>query len=142
MKTTLLSKMAYYSEKNFAETGNVNYCQTLITNQLVKEVFRSFNGEFGETQELLKEQMLTGKTNFSQKTAQLIRSWMMSCEHCNKGSRIDRSLSRPPQQNSITAPEEAMQINLVGELPPAGGYGNIVTAMDVFSPLFVYLTDM
>ena len=26
-----------------------------------------------------------------------------------------------------------MQINLVPELPPSGGYENIVTAMDVFS---------
>ena len=34
-----------------------------------------------------------------------------------------------------------MQINLVPELPPSGGYENIVTAMDVFSRyLFAYPT--
>ena len=34
-----------------------------------------------------------------------------------------------------------MQIDLVPELPPSGGYENIVTAMDVFSRyLFAYLT--
>ena len=34
-----------------------------------------------------------------------------------------------------------MQIDLVPELPPSGGYENIVTAMDVFSRyLFAYAT--
>ena len=68
----------------------------------------------------------------------------MSCEQCIKESRIDRSLTRPPLQNPnehITAPEDAMQIELVPELPPSGGYENIVTAMDVFSRyLFAYPT--
>ena len=35
-----------------------------------------------------------------------------------------------------------MQIDLVPELPPSGGYTNIVTAMDVFSRyLFAYPTS-
>ena len=71
--------------------------------------------------------------------AQLIREWVMSCEQCIRESRIDRSLTSPPLQNpneNITAPEDAMQIDLVPELPPSGGYENIVTAMDVFSRYF------
>ena len=44
-----------------------------------------------------------------------------------------RTLPRPP--------EDAMQIDLMPELPPSGGYENIVTAMDVLSRyLFVYPT--
>ena len=69
----------------------------------------------------------------------------MSCEQCIRESRTDRSLIRPPLQNPnehITAPEDAMQIDLVPELPPSGGYENIVTAMDVFSRfLFAYPTS-
>ena len=44
--------------------------------------------------------------------------------------------SPAPLQNPnerITAPEDAMQIDLVSGLPPSGGYENIVTAMDVTS---------
>ena len=44
--------------------------------------------------------------------------------------------SPAPLQNPnehITAPEDAMQIDLVPELPASGGYENIVTAMEVFS---------
>ena len=46
----------------------------------------------------------------------------MSCEQCIRESRIDRSLTRPPLQNPnehINAPEDAMQIDLVPELPPS-----------------------
>ena len=59
----------------------------------------------------------------------------MSCEQCIRESRIDRSLTHPPLQNPnehITAPEDAMQIDLVPELPPSGGHEKNVTAMDVF----------
>ena len=77
--------------------------------------------------------------------AQLIKEWVMSCEQCIRESRIDRSLTRPPLQNPnehITVPEDAMQIDLVPDLLPSGGYENIVTAMDVFSRyLFAYPTS-
>ena len=69
----------------------------------------------------------------------------MSCEQCIRESHFDRSLTHLPLQNPnehITAPEDAMQIDLVPELPPSGGYENIVTAMDVFSRyLFAYPTS-
>ena len=51
----------------------------------------------------------------------------------------------PPLQNPnehVTAPQDAMQIDLLPELPPSGSYTNIVTAMDVFSRyLFAYPTS-
>ena len=69
----------------------------------------------------------------------------MSCEQCIRDSRIHRSRTRPPLQNPnehITAPEHAIQIDLVPDLPPSGGYENIVTDLDVFSRnLFAYPTS-
>ena len=65
----------------------------------------------------------------------------MSCEQCVKKSRLNRSLTHPPLQNPsehITAPEDAMQTDLVPELPPSGGCENTVTAMDVFSRYFFH----
>ena len=68
----------------------------------------------------------------------------MSCGQCIRESRIDRSLNHFSLQNPnehIIATEDAIQIDLVPELPPSGGYQNIVTAMDVFSRyLFPYPT--
>ena len=77
--------------------------------------------------------------------AQLITEWVMSCEQCIRELRIHRSLTCPPLQNPnehITAPEDAMQIDLVPELSPSGGFETIVTAMDVFYRyLFAYPTS-
>ena len=76
--------------------------------------------------------------------ARLIREWVLSCEKCFRELRINPQLTRLPLQNPnehITAPEDAMQIDLVPGLPPSGGYENIVTAMDVFYRyLFAYPT--
>ena len=69
----------------------------------------------------------------------------MSCEKGIRELKINPQLTRPPLQNPnehIDAPEDAMQIDLVPELPPSGGYENIATAMDVFSRyLFAYPTS-
>ena len=65
----------------------------------------------------------------------------MSREQCIRESRIDQNLTRPPLENPnehITAPEDAMPIDLVPELPPSGGYENIVTAMDVFPAIYLH----
>ena len=67
---------------------------------------------------------------------QLIREWVVSCEQCIKESRRDRTPSHTPLRNPnqhITAPEDAMLIDLVPALPAIGGYENIVIAMVGFS---------
>ena len=128
----------------FGETGSVKYYQILIPKQLVKEVLRSLHGEFGKHPGILKTIIAYREKYYSPKMAQLIREWVMSCKQCSRQSRIDYSLTRPPLQNPnehITAPEDAIQVDLVPELPPSGAYENIVTAMDVFSRyLFAYPT--
>ena len=77
--------------------------------------------------------------------AKLIRQWVMSSKQCIRKSRVDDSLTQPALQNPIqhiTAPEGAMQIDLVPELPQSVGYEKIVTAMDVLSTyLFAYPTS-
>ena len=122
--------------KYFGETGSVKYYQILIPKQLVKEVLCSLHGEFGKHPGIFQTIIAYREKFYLPKMAQLIREWVMSCEQCIRESRIDRSLTRPPLQNpseQITAPEDALQIDLVPELPPSGGYEDIVTAIDVFS---------
>ena len=53
----------------------------------------------------------------------------MSSEQCLRESRINPRLTRPPLQNPneyITAPEDAMQIDLVPGLHRSGGFENII----------------
>ena len=131
--------------KNFGETGSVKYYQILIPKQLDIEVLRSLHGEFGNHPGISKTILAYRENYYFPKIAQLIREWVMSCEQCIRESRMDRRLTQFLLQNPnkhITAPEDAMQIDLVPELPPSGGYESIVTAMDVFSRyLFAYPTS-
>ena len=125
--------------KYYGETGSVKYYQILIPKQLVNEVLRNLHGEFGKHPGITKTIIAYREKYYYPNMAQLIREWVMSCEQCLKESRINPRLTRPPLQNPneyITAPEDAMQIDLVPGLPPSGGYENIVTAMDVFSRYF------
>ena len=60
----------------------------------------------------------------------------MSCYQCLKESGIIRRLELLPLHNPnecITAPEGAMQLDLLPELPPSSGFESIVTAIEVFS---------
>ena len=65
---------------------------------------------------------------------------------CIKHRRISNELKTPELLNLpawMLGPEDAMQIDLLPNLPPTRGYKNIVKAMDVFSRhLFAYtVTD-
>ena len=122
--------------KYYRETGSVKYYQTLIPKQLVNEVLRNIHGEFGKHPGITKTIIAYREKCYYPNMAQLIREWVLSCEHCLRESRINPRLTRPPLQNPneyITAPEDAMQSDLVPGLPPSGGYENIVTAIDVSS---------
>ena len=111
----------------------------------MNEVLRNLHGEFGKHPGITKTIIAYSEKYYYPNMAQLIREWVLSCEQCLRESRINPRLTRPPLQNPneyITAPEDAMQIDLVPGLPPSGGYENIVTAIDVFSRfLFAYPTS-
>ena len=128
--------------KYYGETGNINYYQILLRKQLVDEVLRSLQREFGKHPGITKTIKAYRQKYYHPNTAKLIRQWVVSCEQCIRESRVEDRLTQPVLQNPnehITAPEDAMQRDLVPELPPSGGYENILTAMDVFSRyLFAY----
>ena len=126
--------------KNYGKTGSVKYYQILISKQPVNEVLRSFHGEFGKHPGITKTKFAYREKYQNPNMAQLIWEWVMSCEQCLRESRINPQITLLPLQNPnehITAPGDAMRIDLVPVLPPSGGYENIVTAMDVFPAIYL-----
>ena len=68
--------------------------------------------------------------------ATYVRNWVRDCEICIqdkriKNTRINPELIHTPKWD--LRPEDLIQIDLLPELPPSGGYENITTAIDVFS---------
>ena len=122
--------------KNYGETSSVKYYQIFIPKQLVNEVLRSLHGEFGKHPGITKSRIAYRGKYYYPSMAQLIKEWVMSRERCIRKLRIITQLTRPTLQNPNeynTAPEDALQIDLLTGLPPSGGYENIVTAMEVLS---------
>ena len=120
----IILKDGFLFRKYVGETGSVKYYHILIPKQLVNEVLLSLHGEFGKHPGISKTIIAYREKYYFPKMAQLIREGVTSCEQCIRESRVDRSLTRPPLQNPnghITTPEDAMQIDLVPELPPSGG---------------------
>ena len=106
--------------KYFGETGNVNYYQILIPKQIVIEVLRSVQRDFRKHPRGTKTVNAYREKNYLPKMAQMIREWIMSCEQSIRETEIDRNFNPLPLQSTnehITAQEEAMQIDLVPELP-------------------------
>ena len=109
---------------------------------MVSEVFRSLHVDFTKYAGNTKIIIASGERCYYPNMAQLIRDWFISCNQSNIESWINLNLNRFSLQNPIernTTPEDAMQNDLVPELPPFGGFENIVTAMNVFAHyLFAY----
>ena len=131
-----------------------NTSEKLVASNTTKFSYRSslsmkYSGisreNFGKHPRITKTMIAYREKYYYPNMAQLIREWVLSCEQCLRGSRINPRLTRPPLQNPneyITAPEDAMQIDSVPGLPPSGGNENIVTAIEVFSRyLFAYPTS-
>ena len=72
-----------------------------------------------------------------------VKKWVEGCEICAKAKRVPNTAITPellilPEWD--LGPEDAMQINLLPNLPTSGGYQTVMTAFDVFSIyLFAYL---
>ena len=65
-----------------------------------------------------------------------VRNWVRDGEICNQDKRINNTCFTPeiihiPEWD--LGQEDLMQIDLLLELPPSGGYENIITAIDIFS---------
>ena len=78
--------------------------------------------------------------------AKHVKKWVEGCEQCARDKRVPNATITPELLNLPEwdlGPEDAMQIDLLPNLPPSGGYENVLTAIDVFSRyLFAYpLTD-
>ena len=75
--------------KYYGETGSVKHYQNFITKQLVDELHRSLHGEFGKHPGNTETIIAYRQKCYHPKRAQLFRQWVISCEQCNRESRID-----------------------------------------------------
>ena len=130
----------------FDETGSVKYNQVLLPKHLVAELLESLHGKATKHPGIFKMLIEIRQKYYYPGIAKIVKKWVQGCEICIKDKRIPNSSITPELLNLPEwdlGPEDAMQIDLLPNLPPSAGYENIITAMDVFSRyLFAYpVTD-
>ena len=71
------------------------------------------------------------------------KKWVEGFEQCARDKRVPNATITPELLNLpewYLGPEDTMQIDLLSNISPGGGYENVLTAIDVFSRyLFAYL---
>ena len=78
--------------------------------------------------------------------AKHIKSWVQNCQMCIRNTRINNDLLITELLNCPEwdlGPEDILHMDILPNLPPSGGFDNIITAIDVFSRyLFAYPTTL
>ena len=130
----------------FDETGNVKYHQILLPQHLLQELLQSLHGTAHKHPGISKMLQETRQRYYFPNMAKHVKKWVEGCEECARDKRVPNATITPELLNLPEwdlGPEDAMQIDLLPNLPPSGGCENVLTAIDVFSRYqFAYpLTD-
>ena len=120
----------------YDETGNVQFRQVLLPKHLVTELLQSLHGTANKHPGISKMLHEIRQKYFYPGVAKIVKKWVQGCEICIRDKRIANASITPELLNLPEwdlGPEDALQIDLLPNLPPSGGYENIITALDVFS---------
>ena len=126
----------------YDETGHVKYHQILLSKHLLKELLQAIHGTAHRHPGISKTLQEIRQKYYYPGIAKHVKKWVEGCETCAKDKRVPNTVITPELLNlpeSDLGPEDAMQIDLLPNLPTSGGYQTVMTAIDVFSRyLFAY----
>ena len=119
----------------YSDLGEVSHLQVLLPGQLLKVPLQSLHGTAGKHPGISKMMQEIRLKYYLSSIATYVTNWVRDCElciqdRCINNTRITPELFHIPEWD--LGPEYLMQIDLLPELPPSGGYENIITAIDVF----------
>ena len=120
----------------YNDFGEVSHLQVLLPGQPPKILLQSLRGTTGKHPGISKMLREIPRKYYFPSIATCVKNWVRDCEICIQDNRINNT-RRTPESTHIPEwdiePEDFMQIDLLPEIPPSGGYENIITAIDVFS---------
>ena len=135
-KKRIIIKDDILCRQNYNDLGEVSHLQVLLPGQLLKVLLQSLHGTAGKQPSISKMMQEIRQKYYFPSIATYVGNWVRDCEICIEDKRINNTRSTPdlihiPEWD--LGPEDLMQIDLLPELPPSGGYEIIITAIDVFS---------
>ena len=126
----------------YDEIGQIKYHQILLPKHFVQEVLQAIHGTAHRHPGISKMLQEIRQKYYYPGIAKHVKKWVEGCETCAKDKRVPNTVITPELLNLPEwdlGPEDAMQIDLLSNLPTSGGYQTVMTAIDVFSRyLFAY----
>ena len=135
-KKRIIIKVDILYRQYYNDLGEVSHLQVLLPGQLLKVLLQSLHGTAGKHPDISKMMQEVRQKYYFPSIATYVRNWVRDCEICIQDKRINNTRITPelihiPERDF--GPEDLMQIDLLPELTPIGGYENIITEIDVFS---------
>ena len=135
-KKRIIIKSDILYRQYYNDIGQVSHLHVLLPGQLLKVLLQPLHGTAGKHPGISKMMQEIHQKHFFPSIATYIRNWVRDCEKCIQDKRINNTRITPelihiPEWD--LGPEDLLQIDLLPELQPSGGYENIITAIDVFS---------
>ena len=130
------------TRKYYDETGQIKHHQILLPKLLVKELLQAIHGTAHKHPGISKMLQEIRQKYYYPGIAKHVKKWVKGCETCARDKRVPNNTITPELLNLPEwdlGPEDAMQIDLLPNLPTSGGYQTVMTAIDIFSRyLFAY----
>ena len=138
----IVLKNKIVTRQYYDETRQVKDNQILLPKHLLKEIPQAIDGTPYRHPDISKMLQEIRQKYYYPGIAKHVEKWVEGCEKCARDKRvpndtITHELLNLPEWD--LGPEDAMQIDLLPNLPTSGGYQTVLTAIDVFSrSLFAY----
>ena len=138
-KKRIIIKDDILYQQYYNDIGEISHLQVILPGQLLKVLLQSIHGTAGKHPGISKLMQEIRQKYYFPSIATYVRNWVRDCKICIQdindkrinNTRITPDLIHIPEWD--LGSEDLMQIDLLPELPPSGGYENIITANDVFS---------
>ena len=130
------------TRRYYTDTGTTSHYQILLPAQLLEEFLQALHGHNSNHPGITKMIQEARQKYYYPCIAKYIKKWVTNCQICIQTKRINNDLLRTELLNCPEwdlGPEDILQMDILPNLPPIGGYDHIITAIDVFSRyLFAY----
>ena len=140
--TRIKIKHEVLTRKYYTDTGMISHYQILLPIQLLEELLQALHGHNSNHPGITRMIQETRQKYYYPCMAKYIKKWVSNCQICIQTKRINNDLLRTELLNCPEwdlGPEDILQMDILPNLPPSGGYDHIITAIDVFSRyLFAY----
>ena len=130
--------------KYYNDIGQISHYQILLPKQLLEEFLQALHGHNANHPGKTKMIQEARQKYYYPCLAKHIKNWVQNCQMCIQNKRINNDLLKTELLNCPEwdlGPEDILQMDILPNLPPSGGFDNIITAIDLFSRyLFAYPT--